>query len=465
MAIGVARLKFDDIANAEKALSNINDVPIQARLRLEIGRWVDEHPDSEVGRNLLRETVTRFSTFEPWLARNDISGLIPAVFKVLGAEAVHSIAHQLEDPFTAGNVYVMLSFQLQDTTARRQALSSAEKLAAGVREGDRDWALRWVFRGYQSAGLPQDAERVRRMASKDPEQLTREEAAVFAETDRVLAEAEKHLPQTSPDTPLERLRRFLDYKINDLKVVFLTDAARAGEINDPEIEEMIRGDLFQRVEAPRQPRLMSNTSSLDAPGMARFLFGRPVCRHGNDEKLLEGDGYCEDGSSADEVVRQMTGLFRDFGRLASPFSVEQVEQGLWHVFGYPFWLRDRVTGPKVPQELREDCLRSMVNPFRDYYLPREASYSGSAFFMWWDSLMYREPENRAEIETISLDVIRQILQLPGKGCQMAALHGLNHMYPNASAAVTVRQYLEEHRTSLTADEIQWIKACAEGAAL
>jgi hypothetical protein len=459
LAVGVARLKFDDIADAQRGLESIDDVRVQARLRVAADKWAGEHPESEMGRKMLQDTATQFSTFEAWLTRKDVDGLVPAVFKVLGIEGVHSIARQLEDLFTAGNVYVTLSCQLSDVAMRREELLHAEKLATSVREGDRDWALRWVFRGYQYAGLTDDAERVRRLASLDPGELTRNESAA-------LADSEKYLPQIPGDTQLARLRRYLDYKSNDLKVAFLIDASLAGNINDPEIEELIRNEPFQRLEAARAPRLSADTSTFDAVGMARFLFGRPVCQHPADRLLLAGEDYCDSDPEAPVFVRQMTSLFRDFGKLAATFSMEQVEQGLWFVFGHPFWLRDMIGDPRVLSQSREECLRSMVHPFRDYLLPREDTFTGSAFHMWWDSLLYyKGDEIHAQIEAISLDVIRQILRLPGKQSQFAALHGLNHLHSNTDAAATVVGYLEEHRASLTADEIVWVEACAAGAAM
>jgi hypothetical protein len=86
--------------------------------------------------------------------------------------------------------------------------------------------------------------------------------------------------------------------------------------------------------------------------------------------------------------------------------------------------------------------------------------------MWWDLLLaHASEEKQSEIETTSMDVLRLILQLPGKQCQFAALHGLNHMHPYPAAEATVRRYLEEHRTSLSADEIAWAEACAIGDAM
>ena len=70
------------------------------------------------------------------------------------------------------------------------------------------------------------------------------------------------------------------------------------------------------------------------------------------------------------------------------------------------------------------------HPFRDYYLPRDASFSGKAFFMWWDLALSRIADQPSEIDEIAVDVLGQVLQLPAKGCQFAALHGLNHLHPN-----------------------------------
>ncbi len=85
--------------------------------------------------------------------------------------------------------------------------------------------------------------------------------------------------------------------------------------------------------------------------------------------------------------------------------------------------------------------------------------------MWWDLALTRIGDQALEIDAVAIDVLNQILQLPAKRCQFAALHGLNHLHPNEVAAQLVRGYLEAHRASLTADEITWAEACASGQAL
>src|SRR5208282_5943379 len=88
LAIGTARLRFDDIINVQRALGSIDDLRVQAPLRVETAKWAGEHQDSMIGRNILRETVSQFSSFECWLTRKDITDLVPSVVKVLGIEAV-----------------------------------------------------------------------------------------------------------------------------------------------------------------------------------------------------------------------------------------------------------------------------------------------------------------------------------------------------------------------------------------
>jgi hypothetical protein len=463
-AIASAFLRVDDIASAQRAMHNVDEPCMQAQLRIEAARWFAKHPTSAVGRDVLGDTVGRTSAFEPWWSRRDVTDLVPVVAITLGVEHVEAMARQLKDPFTTGNVHVTLACALTDPAAKREQLRKAEALATVVSEGNRDFALRWVFEGYRQSGFNEDAERLRRLAAMDPEDLTRKERTVLAEADNVLAKAGTILDRRPANTLSDRLRRFMEYGFNDLKVMFLTDASRGGDLDNREVEERVRSDAFQRIGPPRAPRLRSNIASLDADALARLLFARPVCQHDDDKPLLDGDDGCEHEHDEAAFVRTLTALFEDSGRLAAQFSCEQVEQGLWFVLGHPFWLHDALLERRLPLESRERCVRAMLHPFRDYYLPRDTSFSGDVFFMWWDLALSRIGDQPSEIDGIAVDVIGQILQLQAKGCQFAALHGLNHLHPNDAAPELVRRYLVEHQASLTADEIAWIEACASGEA-
>jgi hypothetical protein len=464
-AIASAHLHVDDIESAQRALNNVDEVCMQARLRVDVGLWAGQHPASAIGRELLEDTVARASAFEPWWSRRDVTNLVPVIASMLGVEHVEALARQLDDPFTAGNIHVTLACALSDPAAKREQLRQAEALAVGVREGDRDFALRWVFQGYRQAGLVEDAERLRLLAKTDPEDLTNKERTILAQADSTLAQADRIVGRDATDTLSDRLRRFMQYGFNDLKVVFLTDASRAGDLDNPEVEALVRSEGFQRIGPPRAPRLRSELASLDAHAFARLLFDRPVCQRNDDRPLLEGDDECDHGHDEAVFVRIVTELFEDFGRLAAQFSVEQVEQGLWFVLGEPFWLHDALVDGRIAVESRKRCVRAMIHPFRDYYLPRDAPISEDVFFMWWDLALTRIADHPSEIDAVAIDVIGQILQLPAKSCQFAALHGLNHLHPNEAAADLARRYLEAHQASLTDEEIAWAEACVSGQAL
>lgn len=443
-AIASAHLRVDDIESAQRALNNVDELCMQARLRVEAALWVGQHPGSVIGRDLLRDTVARVSAFEPWWSRRDVTDLVPVIAAMLGVEYVEALAQQLDDPFTAGNVHVTVAGALSDLAAKREQLRKAEARAVAVSEGNRDFALRWVFEGYRQAGLVEDAERVRGLAKTDPEDLTNEERTILKQANSAIAQADRIVGRDPADTLSDRLRRFTEYGFNDLKVVLLTDAARVGDLDDVEIEAQIRSDAFQAIGPPRAPRLRRDMASLHAHGLARLLFARPVCQRRDDRVLLEGDDECNHEHDEAVFVQTVTELFEDFGRLASPFSPEQVDQGLWFVLGEPFWLQDRLVNRNIAIESRQRCVRAMIHPFRDYYLPQDTPISEDVFFMWWDLALTRIGDAASEIDAAAIDVIGQILQLPAKRCQFAALHGLNHLHPNDAAAELVRRYLEAH---------------------
>ena len=464
-AMTSVRLHVDDIEGAARALNHVDEPCAQAHVRVEAALWTLRHPASAIGRDILRDTMTQISALERWWSRSDVADLAAVVAGVVGVEHVETLARQLEDPFTAVNVHVTLADVLSDAAAKREQLLKAEAIAAAVRDGNRDYAVRSVFVGYRQAGFVEDAERVRHLALKDPDDLTREERAILEEAGDLLAKVDTILEPRPTGTSSDRLRRLMEYRFNDLKVLFLTETAMDGNLDDPDIEAQIQSDAFHRIGPPRAPRLRGDMASLDAAGLARHLFARPVCQHNEDRAWLESDDGCGQEHDAEAFVRTLTALFDDFGTLAAPFSRDQVDQGLWFVLGHPFWLHNALVDPNISLESRERCVRAMIHPFRDYYLLDDgAPIEGDVFFMWWDLVLTGVPDDRAGIDVAALDIVGEILQLPAKPCQFAALHGLNHLQPNEAAAALVRSYVAEHTMSLTADEIAWVEACASGKA-
>lgn len=67
------------------------------------------------------------------------------------------------------------------------------------------------------------------------------------------------------------------------------------------------------------------------------------------------------------LVRLAVELFHSFGEVAPRFSQEQVNQGLWYLNRYPFFLPDHLT--EVEVELAKECIRAGYHVFRDYVAP------------------------------------------------------------------------------------------------
>jgi hypothetical protein len=192
--------------------------------------------------------------------------------------------------------------------------------------------------------------------------------------------------------------------------------------------------------------------------LAASLFGRPKRQRDSDQDLIDGTGYLKI-SDWNSFVATLTDLFNNFGEIAPRFSPEQVDQGLWYLQGEPFWLSSESLSEVNSAEITA-LTRAMYFPFRDYYLKVADRYSGSAFFMWWDSLssLCRHPV----AGEVAIDVLRQILDLPHQECRGAALHGLNHLFPDPRAARIIDEYLNRNRSMMSKEEIEYAEDCKAG---
>jgi hypothetical protein len=457
--IGVSYLNQNDFDTAFSALRLLTDPMAQALFRVAAIRWCAEHFENAAARDLVRDTVETIEMWEPMMCRSDLSGLVKPICTVLGTEAVQKMSWRLKDPFTATTVLVTLSGGLQDAGVRRETLRVAEEFAKGVRSGDRDYALRWVIRGYESAELREDEQRARAEMSQDFELMNESEAQILGKANEVLQLRLGREPES--DTPILKLKRFLDYQFNDLRVLFLTELADAGGIDDAEIEQLINTPAFQRIAPARPPNIYKDPSHYTVDFLAWSLFGRPVCQRNEDRAWIDGIGslWVSDLSRFLATVQE---LFQNFGKLAAPFTPDQIDQGLWYLFGEPFWLGSQFDSEEISSEQIVEVTKSMYYPFRDYYMTRDKEFSGSAFFMWWDQ--FSSGRQNPVKDTAAIGVLQQILSLPNQACRDAALHGLNHLVPDIRIAAIIDGFLDEHRQSLSAEEIEWALLCRDGKA-
>jgi hypothetical protein len=469
--VGEAWLRSGDSVGAARALNRLTDPAQQSKLRVAIGLWLRDNPGDEAACAALRETVEHLGHWEPWFARNEISGLVPSIHREFGEAAVRQMAANLGDPFTRGNVLVTLA-RFQDPITRLDTLREAENLAStGVCDGNRDFALRWVLAGYTAAGHNSDAERVSSKMSMSPQEMD----GPITQAEEILTQVDRMFGEKEPcDTALERAQRILDYQVTDLKIKFLTDLAQSGNSPDQELERLISGDQFSRIEPSRPPGIHRAPPMTDDHEFARFFFSRPVSKIDADKRLLEGNHPMEEIADPSRFIECVTRLFRQFGELTQHFSMDQVDQGLWYLFGYPYSFGEFLFHGTRPPALQQECVRAMLCPFRDYYARVSPDYPGTFFYMWWeyvsDAFGHWDTEEerrvrRSEVETAMLETLQQILALPNIDCQFAALHGLNHLYPRPEAIASVTEYLNEKRDGLNSDDLKWVEACRGGKAL
>jgi hypothetical protein len=187
-------------------------------------------------------------------------------------------------------------------------------------------------------------------------------------------------------------------------------------------------------------------------------------------------------SSPEVVVRYMTKLFSEFGRIAPGFSLAQLDQGVWGILGERLRLYELLWDTSVPLPHRVQCIRSMYSVYSDFVSASNAEVKNTGFFMWWDFILHgfwvrQKVEHRIEWGDISkfdtearvlLDVmfetLKRILDLPDWSSQECALHGLGHLY-HPDVRKTVQEFIDSHGTELTESRLRWMEHCRDGTVL
>lgn len=122
---------------------------------------------------------------------------------------------------------------------------------------------------------------------------------------------------------------------------------------------------------------------------AVFLFARSHARRrANGYFLIDlhGETYFESVASSPEIlVNHLTSLFTQFGQIASRYTLAQVDQPVWGMWGANLRLQELLFDPPIPLTPRSDCIRSMYRAYSDYVskLEREPNPEiESGFYMW-----------------------------------------------------------------------------------
>ncbi len=225
-------------------------------------------------------------------------------------------------------------------------------------------------------------------------------------------------------------------------------------------------------------------SSLTFEEFAAFFFAREVVP--DDEQYdyfltdLHGEKYFESVPSSPEIlVNHLTKLLTEFGQIASKYTLAQVDQGIWGMWGPPLSLHEFLFNAPMPVAARLDCIRSMYHVYSDYVakLEREPDPEiETGLYMWWDLLLHgfwnlsrpvvpgtwRGDAAKLDPESMSLldalfETLLGILAIPNRASQLSALHGLGHLFhPGVHEAV--QRFID---TNPPGFDLKWLEQCRD----
>jgi hypothetical protein len=213
---------------------------------------------------------------------------------------------------------------------------------------------------------------------------------------------------------------------NDLKVEFVCDLAAglhgAGITLPDEAGAVLVSPALLALEPPATPPIMSrDLSQLTLAELVTLLFDRPVANTEEERRWMERTRN-DDAEISDEaeLVRLTTRLFRDFGTIASRYSPEQVDQGLWLLLSYPGDVQMSIQFNGVPEDAAVEWVEAAYHVFAGYVARRELPDSLTAFYMFWD-LSWRHTTDA--VRGAALRTLTRVLELPDRDCRVAACTG------------------------------------------
>jgi len=225
-------------------------------------------------------------------------------------------------------------------------------------------------------------------------------------------------------------------------------------------------------------------SRLTFEELAAFFFARKVVP--DDEQYdyfltdQRGEKYSESNPSSPEIlVNHLTKLFSNFGQIANRYTLAQVDQGIWGVWGTKLRLYEFLFASSVPLESRMSCIRSMYHVYSDYVSQLDRAPDPeieSGIYMWWDLILhgfwgpsrpviagtYRGDASKLDAESRLLldglfDTLTQILAIPNWASQQSALHGLGHLYhPRGHDAV--QRFIDTNPPGFS---LKWLEQCRD----
>ncbi len=196
----------------------------------------------------------------------------------------------------------------------------------------------------------------------------------------------------------------------------------------------------------------------------RFFFDRPVLKKKYFEEEFCPGIFSYASSDPEKTVELLDRTMSDFKRIGGRYSLGQINQGVWALFGARIEIQEHLWNKNVPLDARKKCIRAMVVPYRDFVCGHPAKVMENCFQMWWDLIAVRGrviTEDASAIVETMFETLCAILSLPDLRCQFYALHGLGHVR-DPRVKSEVQKYIDRHRSEFDPETIVWIEKCRDG---
>jgi len=130
-------------------------------------------------------------------------------------------------------------------------------------------------------------------------------------------------------------------------------------------------------------------STLTAEQFSPFFFDRPIVKSVEATRAMylgEFEAFAISVAHPAAMVANVQAMCRNFAELAKIYSPEQLDQGLWAIFG-TVRCGKYLFDSAINSRLRTDCVESMYPPFKDVVARRTTSGKDSFYWMWWDEIL------------------------------------------------------------------------------
>jgi hypothetical protein len=213
----------------------------------------------------------------------------------------------------------------------------------------------------------------------------------------------------------------------------------------------------------------------------RFFFA-PDEGHGTISRShVMNELFIEIGDPA-RVLEYLVTMNSELDRLGERYSSNEVDDGLWVMFGPPFELGKVLFVSSIPLSERVRCLESIYSVYVNEVSGLDSDIKETFYWMWWDMISHTlwgrvnqrwANLKRRQVWLYKTDVtllddderkifdeifttLSRMLTIDDWGCQQCALHGLADLrHPGSAPAI--EHFLHGQGPRVREQDREWIK--------